>query len=53
MVDACATREQVEQVHDRISTKADFTKVETLEEEIANNYYLKDEATEFKDDCDI
>lgn len=53
LVDASATREQIDEVYERISMKANYSKVESLEEEMINNYYLKSEATDFKDDCDI
>jgi hypothetical protein len=53
MLDSCAQRDQVDDLHDRLSRKADSTKMSALEFVCEDSYYLKTDAQDFKDDTDL
>jgi hypothetical protein len=53
VVDACATRDQIEDCNEKIYKKADNLRVNSIEFDIDENYYLKKDAADFKDDCDL
>lgn len=44
MLDSCAQRDQVDDLHDRLSRKADSTKMSALEFVCEDSYYLKTDA---------